>query len=110
MHNRLSSATEDSSNSNNNLIINCGIYGRVSDGKGRDYTELLERKCQQLGGRKMLYAQNFYSEDNFWEIYGDKHEYDRLRDELDASYFPYLYEKVCPNVSQSHPVVKLVAS
>jgi hypothetical protein len=77
------------------VMLNCGIYGRVSDGKGADYTQQLERKCKEVGGRKMLYAQNHYSKQSFWEIY-DKDEYDRQRlQHIAAEAFPPLHEKTC---------------
>jgi hypothetical protein len=77
------------------VMVNCGIYGRVADGRGASYTQQLEERCQDAGGRKMLYAQNHYSKEAFWNIY-DKNEYDRLRSEHGASdAFPSMFDKTC---------------
>lgn len=77
------------------LLINCGVYGRVADGRGRQYTKELEDFCQSVGGRKMLYAQNFYTVDTFWEIH-NKDEYDHRREVHDAvDAFPGMFEKTC---------------
>jgi hypothetical protein len=77
------------------VLLNCAIYGRVSDGCGAEYTRHLEAKCQEVGGRKMMYAQNHFSEDTFWKIF-DKSAYDQLRREYSAEEaFPSMYEKTC---------------
>jgi Delta24-sterol reductase len=77
------------------ILLNCGIYGRVADGCGVKYTIQAETKCQEFGGRKMLYAQNHYAEGTFWTIY-NKGEYDRLRKEHAADdAFPSMFEKTC---------------
>lgn len=77
------------------LLLNCGIYGRVCNGRGSRYTQQLEAKCQVAGGRKMLYAQNHYDQKQFWEIM-NKPQYERLRQEhAAADAFPSLYEKTC---------------
>jgi Delta24-sterol reductase len=77
------------------VMINCGIYGRVSDGRGAFHTQELEATCDKVGGRKMLYAQNHYSEKKFWRIF-DRVQYDRLRQKYQATdAFPSFYEKTC---------------
>ena len=80
------------------LVINVGIYGSLSNGK-RDYETLLEtnRKLETLTatvhGRKVLYAHTYYSESEFWNIYG--HEwYERMRAQYKAERFPNIYQKV----------------
>ncbi|KAL3925925.1 MAG: hypothetical protein SGILL_000068 [Bacillariaceae sp.] len=84
-----------SPNSSCSVMLNVGVYGRVSDGRGAEYTQHLETKCSEVGGRKMLYAQNHYSPQSFWNIY-DKNEYDRLRQKHSATdAFPSLHEKTC---------------
>ena len=76
-------------------MLNIGIYGwgpsRVDDFLvvNRD----LERKVCELGGMKWLYAQTFYSEEEFWSIY-DRKWYDALREKYDASSLPSVYDKV----------------
>jgi hypothetical protein len=77
------------------MMINCGIYGRVSDGRGVIHTQQLEAMCQAEGGRKMLYAQNHYSENEFWDVF-DHNTYERVRENHSAAEaFPSLYEKTC---------------
>ncbi len=53
----------------------------------------LERKVQDLGGAKMLYAHAYYTEDEFWEIY-DRGWYDALRAKYEATFLPSVWEKV----------------
>ena len=80
-------------------MLNIGIYGwgpsRVDDFLvvNRD----LERKVRELGGMKWLYAQTFYSEEEFWSIY-DRRWYDALREKYDATSLPSVYDKVSPKV------------
>lgn len=80
-------------------MLNIGIYGwgppRVDDflKTNRD----LERKVRELGGMKWLYAQTFYSEEEFWSIY-DRKWYDALREKYDATSLPSVYVKVSPKV------------
>lgn len=75
------------------LAINVGIWGRPGvDEKPRELKEKLEQKQIELGARKTLYAQQFYSEDDFWEIY-DKEKYREVRQKYDAEEaFPSVYE------------------
>jgi delta24-sterol reductase len=82
------------------IMLNCAIYGRVPNGRGREYTKKLEEKCRKGGGRKMLYAQNHYTEKSFWEIH-DKDSYDRLRCQHKAEgWFPDMYEKTCSPIPE----------
>jgi hypothetical protein len=84
------------------LLIDCAIRGRVSDNRGVDYTRQLETRCQQGGGRKLLYAQSHYDRQLFWQIY-DKQIYDLLRHKFHASRaFPEFFEKACPGVTKSN--------
>ncbi|KAF2136388.1 uncharacterized protein K452DRAFT_237608 [Aplosporella prunicola CBS 121167] len=53
----------------------------------------LEAKVAELGGIKWLYAQNWYTEEEFWSIY-DKSAYNRLRERWDARGLPSLWDKV----------------
>jgi Delta24-sterol reductase len=86
---------DPSSAISSHMMINCGIYGRVSDGRGAFYTQQLEEMCTAVGGRKMLYAQNHYSEKEFWDVF-DQNEYERVRQKHSATEaFPSFYEKTC---------------
>lgn len=53
----------------------------------------IERKVRELGGVKWLYAQPYYTEDEFDEIY-DREWYDALREKYHATYLPTVYDKV----------------
>ena len=85
------------------LVVNVGIYGRVCDGRGSFYTKFLEAQIAKLGGRKMLYSQNFYSENEFWgreapwkKTMPSESEYNQLRKKYAAEgVFPNLFVKVC---------------
>lgn len=72
------------------LYLNFGFWSSVaSKHPPGHYNRLIERKVTQLGGKKSLYSDSFFPEDEFWEIYNRpayqalKHRYDphgRLRD------------------------------
>lgn len=60
-------------------FTNVGIYGTPQEQKDIPRTaKELENLAKSLGGRKMLYSKNSYSEKEFWEIY-DKKRYEKLR-------------------------------
>ncbi|KLU91027.1 hypothetical protein MAPG_09552 [Magnaporthiopsis poae ATCC 64411] len=81
-------------------LLNFGIWGPLpspssSDGR-KDVVRLnraLEAKVAELGGKKWLYAQAFYTEDEFWAHY-DRASYDALRAKYGAAYLPSVYDKV----------------
>ncbi|CAM9350798.1 unnamed protein product [Phaeothamnion confervicola] len=77
------------------LLVNVGVYGRVSDRRGEEHSRRLEAWLRHAGGRKMLYSQNFFSKKDFWEEYDDG-SYRRLRAAVGAEdVFPDIYEKTC---------------
>lgn len=53
----------------------------------------LESKLRELGGMKWLYAQTYYSEEDFWSLY-DRKWYDQLREKYGATSLPSVYDKV----------------
>ncbi|PQE09548.1 24-dehydrocholesterol reductase precursor protein [Rutstroemia sp. NJR-2017a BBW] len=74
-------------------LLNIGLWGY---GKQHDLVTAnvsLERKLKELGGMKWLYAQTYYSENEFWEMY-DRKWYDGLREKYGATSLPSVYEKV----------------
>jgi FAD/FMN-containing dehydrogenase len=78
------------------LYFNLGCYCRVPkpEGKGDYYaTRLLDRKCLELGGIKMLYSSSFMDEAEFDRVYnGDA--YRALKAKYDpAGRFLSLYQK-----------------
>lgn len=74
------------------MAINVGIWGRPRhDGDARELKRRLEEKQMELNARKTLYAQQFYSPDEFWSIY-DQDRYQTLRERYGAEEaFPSVY-------------------
>jgi delta24-sterol reductase len=63
------------------LWFNVGVYGPPARGKPFDPVSLnqeIENKASALGGRKMLYAQSYYTQKSFWELFS-KDTYTKLR-------------------------------
>ena len=82
------------------FVLNVGVWGlpclqaqRGDYGAFVDENRKLERKVKELGGWKWLYAQAFYTEDEFWEIY-ERGWYDALRKKYHAEGLPTIYDKV----------------
>ncbi|KAL8377967.1 hypothetical protein RB595_008585 [Gaeumannomyces hyphopodioides] len=81
-------------------LLNFGVWGPLplpptTRGR-RDVVRLnraLEAEVARLGGKKWLYAQAFYTEDEFWAHY-DRASYDALRARCGAAYLPSVYDKV----------------
>jgi FAD/FMN-containing dehydrogenase len=78
------------------LYLNLGCYCRVRRRFGaprNHYTRILDRRCFELGGIKMLYSSTFIEEEEFWRIYNGE-EYRRLKASYDpAGLLPTLYDK-----------------
>jgi delta24-sterol reductase len=76
-------------------MLNIGLWGLAP----RTHEEFvkanrdLEQKLLELGGMKWLYAQTYYSEEEFWSQF-DKAWYDKLREKYNATGLPSVYEKV----------------
>ena len=79
----------------NEMLINVGIYGRVPDDNGIEYSRKLTEYTWEIGGRHMLYSQVDMTEEEFYENRVDRAAYDRLRKKYAAEgVFPPLHEKV----------------
>ncbi|OAP58446.1 hypothetical protein AYL99_07536 [Fonsecaea erecta] len=78
-----------------NTLLNIGVWGETpSNTLHVTINRLIEAKLKSLGGMKWLYAQTFYTADEFWSIY-DKRWYDALRKKYHAEgYIPSVYDKV----------------
>ncbi|KOS17027.1 Delta(24)-sterol reductase [Escovopsis weberi] len=76
-------------------LLNFGIWGRVRGGRRTvvDRNRALERKVAELRGKKCLYGEAFYTEDEFWSQY-DRPAYDRLRQRYRAQHLPSVYDKI----------------
>jgi hypothetical protein len=58
----------------------------------------LEAETQRLEGWKVLYAQVYYTKDEFWSIHG-KQWYGHLRQKYHATHLPDIYDKIKHNSS-----------
>ena len=82
--------------------LNFGVWGPGPSNK-EDFiawNRRLEKKVEELGGRKLLYAHAYYEEDEFWSIY-DRQRYDDLRNKYHAGYLPSVYDKVKVRVDEA---------
>lgn len=77
------------------LYVNFGFWSSVV-AKASDphhYNKLLERKVEELGGKKSLYSDAFYDEKTFWKLY-NRREYSILKKQYDPQgRLKDLYEK-----------------
>jgi len=78
-------------------MLNVGLWGPFCPEEFEKANRELEVVLQKLGGMKWLYANTYYSESAFWEIY-DRKWYDTLRAKYDATSLPSVYQKVHTNV------------
>lgn len=92
------------SESPTNLWINVGLWGLAPPNieEAIAANRRLEKSVKELGGYKWLYGQTFYTEDEFWSIYG-KEEYSALRDKYHASTLPSAYDKVKTEAGTTTP-------
>ncbi|KAF1841437.1 FAD-binding domain-containing protein [Cucurbitaria berberidis CBS 394.84] len=77
------------------LILNFGVWGPTDPTPSvvRKTNRDLEQKLRELRGMKVPYAANFYTEQEFWDLY-DYKEYERLRKKWHAEALPDMYDKV----------------
>jgi FAD/FMN-containing dehydrogenase len=67
------------------LYVNVGFWGTVAEKPGQapnHHNLVIERKVDELGGRKSLYSTSFYDPDHFWELYNGP-AYDVLKKTYD---------------------------
>ncbi len=82
---------------NENLFIDCAIYGKRNNTPSRDYSEMMERKVYELAGLKTLISRNHYDEHTFWSIY-NRPLYSRVKSRTDPAHlFGDLYDKLHPH-------------
>lgn len=95
------------------MTYNVGVYGlRVTPySKFVDKNRDIEKKTQELGGKKWFYAHSYYSKDNFWQIY-DKQWYSKLRKKYHATTLPDIYERTRvkghKNVNQKRALLRTI--
>jgi Delta24-sterol reductase len=81
-----------------NFLLNIGLWGPLPAAAQKNQLSInraIEKKLSELKGMKWLYAQTFYTEEEFWRIY-DRKWYDGLRTKYQASSLPDVYQKVGP--------------
>ncbi|KAL6246051.1 hypothetical protein RBB50_007204 [Rhinocladiella similis] len=80
--------------SNDDVLLNVGVWGPTPPGMRQvTINRRIEAELRSLQGMKWLYAQTFYTEDEFWQIY-DRKWYEALRKKYRADKLPSVYEKV----------------
>ena len=91
--------SEEDMGSTDDLWINVGLWGQAPSSIDESVAanRRLEQVVRDLGGYKWLYAQTFYTEDQFWNIY-PKVEYDSLREKYHATGLPTAYDKVSTEI------------
>ncbi|HJQ08358.1 MAG TPA: FAD-binding oxidoreductase [Candidatus Saccharimonadales bacterium] len=78
------------------LVINIGVWGRYH-GTYQAFVEAnkqLEAKVKSFQGKKWLYAHAYYDEATFWNIYGGKQWYEKLRKKYKTESLPTVFNKV----------------
>ncbi|KAI1497780.1 hypothetical protein F5X99DRAFT_355005 [Biscogniauxia marginata] len=77
------------------FMLNFGVWGPGPGEYGElvRLNRLIEQKVHELGGKKTLYAQAYYTEDEFWETY-NRPAYDSVRTKYHAAHLPSVYDKV----------------
>ena len=82
-------------------LLNVGVWGPGPTNQAAfvKINRELEAKVRELSGVKWLYAQAFYTEDEFWDIY-DRKGYEALREKYHATSLPTIYEKVRIDLSK----------
>jgi Delta24-sterol reductase len=75
-------------------MLNIGVWGPCPPDQDRiAANRMLEKKVRSNRGMKWLYADTYYSEEEFWWIY-DHEWYEKLRQQYGASTLPTVYQKV----------------
>lgn len=82
-------------------FINVGVWGPGPTNYAQfiDVNRQLEQKVRELNGIKWLYAQAYYTEEEFWSIY-DRRWYEDLRERYHATYLPNVFQKVRVDLSK----------
>jgi len=77
------------------VLMNFGVWGPGPSNRQKfvEVNRSLERKVQDLGGQKWLYAHAYYNEDEFWTIF-NRDEYESLRKKYHATYLHSIWQKV----------------
>ena len=74
-------------------LLNIGVWAPCPPGDRVSVNRTVEAKLRSFGGMKWLYADTFYTEEEFWSIY-DRNWYTDLRRKYGAEGLPDVYQKV----------------
>ncbi len=88
-------------------LMNFGVWGPGPTNR-QEFVKAnrrLEQKVQELKGKKWLYAHAYYTEEEFWSIYGRK-EYDALRIKYHATHLFSLYDKVKVDIAAEEKAIR----
>ncbi|KAK5454077.1 hypothetical protein LTS15_006077 [Exophiala xenobiotica] len=86
-------ATTNCGETSGEPLVNIGVWAPCPSGDRIACNRRLEAKLKSLRGMKWLYADNFYTKEEFWCIY-DLKWYSELRKKYGAESLPDVYEKV----------------
>jgi hypothetical protein len=77
------------------VMLNIGVWGAGPHDREKfiAINRKLEKTVTDLGGIKWLYAQTYYTEEEFWNIY-DREAYNAIREKHGATKMPTVYDKV----------------
>jgi hypothetical protein len=80
--------------SSDELFVDLAIYGMEQKG-GVNYHKLMEEKLLEIGGIKTLISHNYFSEDQFWQMW-NRENYEAAKSVTDPErIFRDLYTKTC---------------
>ena len=92
-----SGSDDKQSKTREDWMLNIGLWGLTpKHSSPLTINRNIEQRLKELGGLKWLYAQTYYTEDEFWQIY-DRKQYEGLRGRWKAQALPSVYEKVGPS-------------
>ncbi|RDL41491.1 FAD-binding-containing protein [Venustampulla echinocandica] len=76
-------------------MLNIGLWRPASTDMDTIFQQnrRLESKLTEIGRRKVLYSQTYYTEPEFWQLY-DRKWYDDLRQRYSATTLPTVFDKV----------------
>lgn len=81
-------------NPNEELFLDIAIYGMQTNNKEKYYKDI-EEELYKIGGIKTLISNNFYTKEEFWNIW-NKDNYDEVKQKTDPdNIFRDLYTKMC---------------
>jgi FAD/FMN-containing dehydrogenase len=81
-------------NMKDELFLDLAIYG-MEQPEGKNIHRMIEEKLRELGGVKTLISHNYYSQEEFWQIW-NKDNYEKVKAITDPkNVFRDLYTKTC---------------